>query len=61
MDIVVCLPRTKKLHVSIWVIVDRITKSANFIHVKSTYRIEDYAKLYIDEIVRLHMISLSIS
>ena len=61
MDILVGLSRTRILHDSFWVIVDRITKSANFIHVKSTYRIEDYAKLYIDEIVWLHMISLSIS
>ena len=56
MYFVVGLPRTRRQHNSIWVIVDRLTKSAHFIPVKSTYRGEDYARLYIDEIVRMHMI-----
>ena len=60
MDIVVGLPRTRRQHDSIWVIVDRMTKSAHFIHVKSTYRAEDYARHYIHEIVRWHGIHLSI-
>ncbi|XP_069145511.1 uncharacterized protein [Solanum lycopersicum] len=51
MDFVVGLPKTRKMHDSIWVIVYRMTKSALFIPLKSTYRVEDYAKLYIDEIV----------
>ena len=52
MDFMVGLPRTRRQHDSIWVIVDRMTKSAHFIPVKSSYRGEDYARLYIDEIVR---------
>ena len=36
MDFVVCLPRTRTLHDSIWVIVDRMPKSAHFIPLKST-------------------------
>ena len=60
MDFVVGLPRTRRQHDSIWVIVDRLTKSAHFIPVKSTYRAEDYARLYIDKIVRWHGIPLSI-
>ena len=60
MDFVVSLPRTRRQHDSIWVIVDRMTKSAHFIPVKSTYRAKDYARLYIDEIVRWHGIPLSI-
>ena len=39
---------------------DRLTKFAHFIPVKSTYMAEDYARLYIDEIVRWHGIPLSI-
>ena len=39
---------------------DIMTKSAHFIPVKSTYTTEDYAKLYIDEIVSWHGIPLSI-
>ena len=43
-----------------WVIVDSMTKSTHFIPVKSTYRAEDYVRLYIDDIVRSHVIPLSI-
>ena len=60
MDFVVGLPRTRRQHDSIWVIVDRMTKSAHFIPVKSTYRAKDYARLYIDEILRWNGIHLSI-
>ena len=60
MDFVVGLPRTSRRHVSKWVSVDRLTKSAHFIPLKSTYRAEDYATLYIDEIVRWYGIPLSI-
>ena len=60
MDFVVCLPSTTKLHGSICVIVDKMTKSSHFILLKSTSRVEDYAKLYIDEIVRWNRIALSI-
>ncbi|WMV18639.1 hypothetical protein MTR67_012024 [Solanum verrucosum] len=47
-------------HDSIWVIVDRVTKSFRFLAVKTTDSAEDYAKLYINEIVRLHGVPLSI-
>ncbi|WMV41705.1 hypothetical protein MTR67_035090 [Solanum verrucosum] len=46
------LPRTRRQHNSIWVIVDKVTKSAHFLAVKTTDSAEDYAKLYINEIVR---------
>jgi len=54
MDFIVGLPLTQKGHDSIWVIVDRLTKSAHFIPVRSTYRPSDYAELYISQIVSLH-------
>ena len=60
MDFVVGLPRTRRQHDFIWVIVGRLTKSSHFIPVKSTYRAEDYTRLYIDEIMRWHGIPLSI-
>ena len=44
----------------IWVIVYRMTKSANFIQVKATYSAEEYAKVYLKEIVRFHEVPLSI-
>ncbi|CAM8974554.1 unnamed protein product [Rhodiola kirilowii] len=42
------------------VIVDRQTKTAHFIPVKTSYSSEHYARLYIDEIVRLHGVPVSI-
>ena len=60
MDFVVGLPQTQKQYDSIWVIVDRLTKSVHFIPVKSTHSIEDYAMIFIDEIVCRHGIPLSI-
>ena len=58
MDFVVGLSKTRRHHDCIWVIVDMMTNSSHFIPVKSTYRAEDYARLYIDEIVRWHGIPL---
>ena len=60
MDFVVGLPKTMGKYDSIWVIVDRLTKSAHFIPVKVTYNAEKLAKLYISEVVRLHGVPLSI-
>ncbi|WVZ84885.1 hypothetical protein U9M48_031857 [Paspalum notatum var. saurae] len=50
MDFIVGLPHTQKGHDSIWVIIDRFTKSAHFIPVKTTYRAKQYAELYISRI-----------
>ena len=60
MDFVVGLPKTLGKFDSIWVIVDRLTKSALFIPVKVTYSAEKIDKIYISEIVRLHGVPLSI-
>jgi hypothetical protein len=46
MDFIVGLPPTIKNHNSIWVIVDRLTKSAHFIPIRVDYRPTDYAELY---------------
>ena len=60
MDFVTGLPRTQGGHDAIWVIVDRLTKSAHFIATNNTYSLERYARLYVDEIVRLHGAPMSI-
>ena len=60
MDFIIGLPRTRRQHDSIWVIVYSMTKSSHFLAVKTTYSVEDYAKLYFTEIVRLHGVPLSI-
>jgi hypothetical protein len=61
MDFIVGLPRTSRGYNSIWVIVDRLTKSAHFIPVGTTYRVRQYAELYISHIVRYHGIPKTIS
>ena len=60
MDFVVGLPRTTKGYNSIWVIVDRLTKSAHFLPVNSKYSARQYAELYLDQIVTLHGVPLTI-
>ena len=60
MDFVVSLLRTRRQYDSIWVVVVRLTKSAHFIPVKSTYSAKDYASIFIDEILCLHGIPLII-
>ena len=54
MDFVMGLPRTSAEHDAIWVIVDRQTKLAHFLPIRSNYPLEKLAQLYIQEIVRLH-------
>ncbi|KAH0667849.1 hypothetical protein KY285_029055 [Solanum tuberosum] len=61
MDFITGLPHTCRQHDSIWVIVDRVTKFAQFLAVKTTDSAEDYAKLYIYEIVSLRGVNLSIT
>ncbi|EOY31685.1 Uncharacterized protein TCM_038736 [Theobroma cacao] len=53
MDFVLGLPRTQSGKDAIWVIVDRLTKSAHFLAIHSTYSIERLARLYIDEMEAL--------
>ena len=53
-DFIIGLPPTHKNYDSIWVIVDRLTKSTYFILVRTNYRPHQYVELYISHIVRLH-------
>ena len=50
MDFVTGLPRTQRQHDAIWVIVDRLTKSAHFLLVNVEDSLEKLAQLYVDEI-----------
>jgi hypothetical protein len=54
MDFIVGLPRTRDGYDSIWVIVDRLTKVAHFIPVKTTYTGAKLAEMYMPRIVCLH-------
>jgi hypothetical protein len=46
MDFIVGLPRTRSSYDSIWVVLDRLTKAAHFIPVKTTYNNTVLAELY---------------
>jgi len=60
MDFIVGLPNTSQKHDSIWVIIDRLTKTAHFLPVHTTYNAKKYANIYLDKIVRLHGIPKTI-
>lgn len=60
MDFITGLPRSPKSNTAIWVIVDRLTKSAHFLPVRMTDSMESFSRLYIQEIVRLHGVPISI-
>nr|GEW10110.1 putative reverse transcriptase domain-containing protein [Tanacetum cinerariifolium] len=60
MDFVTGLPRTPSGYDSIWVIVDRLTKSAYFLPKKKTDSIEKLAELYLKEIVCKHGVPVSV-
>ena len=51
---------TQKKHDSVWVIINRLTKSAHFLPVRLDYPMDMLVELYVNEIVRLHGIPLSI-
>nr|GEU40079.1 putative reverse transcriptase domain-containing protein [Tanacetum cinerariifolium] len=50
MDLVTKLPKSSSGHDAIWVVVDRLTKSAHFIPIREDYKIEKLARIYINEI-----------
>ena len=60
MDFVVRLPVTGKKHDSVWVLVDRLTKSTHFLLVRTDYSLDKLVELYIKEIAQLHVIPISI-
>ncbi|GLT29333.1 hypothetical protein SLA2020_042070 [Shorea laevis] len=60
MDFVTGLPRTLKGNDSIWVIVDRLTKSAHFLPYRTGTSIEKLANMYMNEVVKLHGVPVSI-
>ena len=59
MDFVTHLPQKLQEHDVVWVIVERLTKSAHFLAVRMT-TLEIFYQLYIQEIVQLHGVPISI-
>jgi hypothetical protein len=60
MDFIMGLPRMNKQHVSIMVVVDKLTKAAHFLHVKTMHTTTNIAEIFMKEIVRLHGIPRTI-
>ena len=54
------LPNTPRGHDAIWVVVDRLTKSAHFILINISLPVAQLAEIYIRDIVRLHGVPSSI-
>jgi hypothetical protein len=54
MDFIVGLPLTAHKFNSIWIIVDRLTKSAHFIPINTRYNVQKYAEIYIAHVLCLH-------
>ena len=60
MDFITGLPHTQQGYDSIWVIVDRLTKSAYFVPINTQYNIGKYPELFVSQIVRLHGVPMTI-
>jgi uncharacterized protein YpbB len=57
MDFIMGLPFTARKLDLFWVIVDRLTKSANFIPVNTNYKVQKYVEIYIAHVLCLHGVS----
>ncbi|GKG41797.1 putative reverse transcriptase domain-containing protein, partial [Tanacetum coccineum] len=60
MDLVTKLPRSNVGYDAIWFIMDRLTKSAHFLPIRKDYKTEKPTRIYINEIVARHGVSVSI-
>ncbi|GJZ83370.1 hypothetical protein Tco_0648543 [Tanacetum coccineum] len=60
MNFVTSLPRMTRGHDLIWVVVDRLTKSAHFLPMRKDYKMDKLAHVYINEIITRHKVPLSI-
>ncbi|GJR74991.1 putative reverse transcriptase domain-containing protein [Tanacetum coccineum] len=60
MDFVMKLPRTSSGHDTIWVIMDRLTKSVHFLPIREDYKMDRLAILYLNEIFSWHGVPISI-
>ena len=60
MNLITELHKTLKGYIVLWVVVDKLTKSAHFILGKSTYTASKWGQLYLTKIVRLPGVHVSI-
>lgn len=60
MEFITKLPRTPSGYETIWVVVDKLTKSTHFQPIKETHKMEKLLRTYLREIVKLHKFPISI-
>jgi hypothetical protein len=60
MDFITVFPRTGKQNDSIMVVVDKLTKDAHFIPLKTTHKATDVADIFMKEVARMHSIPKTI-
>ncbi|GJS64584.1 putative reverse transcriptase domain-containing protein [Tanacetum coccineum] len=60
MDFMTKLPRTSSRYDTIWVIVDRLTKSAHNLPMREDYKMQRLARLYLNKMVSKHGVPISI-
>ena len=60
MDFVTGFPTTRNQKDAVWVVVDRLTKSAHFLPIQKGDGVDQIVRIYLDEIVRLHGVPASI-
>jgi len=56
-DFITKIPKTVKQHVSIMVVVDKLAKVVDFVHVNTTHKEKNIANIYMKEVVKLHGVS----
>jgi len=60
MDFMIYLPLTQRENNAIWVVVNRFIVTVHFIAMRSTWTLDQLARAYLEEIVRLHRVPCSI-
>lgn len=60
MNFISGLPLTPTKKDTAWVIIDLLTKSAHFLPIRTVYSLQKFTKLYIVEVVRFHVVLVSI-
>nr|GFC06249.1 putative reverse transcriptase domain-containing protein [Tanacetum cinerariifolium] len=60
MDLVTKFPRSSSGYDAIWVVMNRLTKSAHFLPIREDYKTEKLERIYINEIVARHGVPVSI-
>ena len=60
LDFVIGLPKTRRKNNTVWVIVDRLTKSAHFLQMRVNLPLQQLVELYVSEIVQLHRVPVTI-